>query len=277
MKANRKYWSVYPQLRQHVGSPLCPAPDDVNLMEALLRDVSQTTNGGPLCALLLGVTPELTRMSWPQQTRLLALDRNREMVQMVWPRRYLSLPAVAVCSDWRALPIRDANVHVVVGDGCYSQLESAECYQEVSAEVCRVLRPGGHFVMRFFVRPDPAESTAEVFADLASGRIGNFHILKLRLAMALNDRVDVGVQLGDIWEAWNAEGLNAELLSRQLNWPRAAISTIDAYRDLETRYTFPTLQELRARLSNHFVELACHIQGYELGERCPTLLMERST
>jgi hypothetical protein len=273
MKAYQKYWSAYPQLRQHVGSPLCPAPVDVGLIEEVVRHVSQTTNGGPLHALLLGVTPELARMSWPQETRLIALDRSLEMVQMVWPRAYLSLPAIAVRSEWRALPIPDAKIQVVIGDGCYSQLESAEGYHEVSAEVCRVLRSEGHFAMRFFVRPDPAESSAHVFADLASGLIGNFHILKLRLAMALDDQVDVGVRLGDIWEAWNAERLDAETLSQRLNWPRAAISTIDAYRGLETRYTFPTLKELRARLSDHFVELACHIPAYELGERCPTLLM----
>ena len=275
MTAYPQYWSVYPQLRQHVGSPLCPAPDDVRLMEALVKQVSRTTNGGSLHAVLLGVTPDLARMSWPTETRLLALDHSWEMVQMVFPRDELSMQAIAVHGDWRALPVTDAKVDVVVGDGCYSQLENAASYQEVSAEVSRVLRQGGTFVMRFFVRPDPAESPAKVFADLAQGRIGNFHILKLRLAMALNARVDTGVRLGDIWEVWNAERLDAEILSQRFNWPRASISTIDAYRDSDTRYTFPTLPELRSRLAEHFAELACHVPHYELGERCPTLLMTR--
>jgi SAM-dependent methyltransferase len=273
MEAARDHWNDHARQWQHVGPPLRPAPADVRLTEALAAEVPRAGKREPLQAILLGVTPELACMRWPRGTRLLAVDRNMGMIEGVWPRDRLTLPASVVGGDWRELPMSDATAHLVVGDGCYNAMDSPEGYQALSAEVRRVLRPAGRFIMRFFVRPEQAESTEAVFTDLRNGRIGNFHVFKWRLAMSLHGSLDVGVRVGDVWEAWNAEGLEVEILSQRLNWPRAVIATIDAYRGVDTRYTFPTLEEVRASLADYFVELACHVPDYEIGERCPTLLM----
>ena len=60
-------------------------------------------------------------------------------------------------------------------------------------------------------------------------------------------------------------------LAQRLNWHLPEIRTIDDYRDIPARCTFPTLRETRAALANEFEEIACHFPRYELGERCPTL------
>ena len=51
------------------------------------------------------------------------------------------------------------------------------------------------------------------------------------------------------------------------------IATIDAYRGAPACYSFPTLAELRAVLAGAFSEQACRMLDYELGERCPILLL----
>jgi hypothetical protein len=64
----------------------------------------------------------------------------------------------------------------------------------------RVLRPGGLFSHRFFLRPERGEKTDSVFDELRAGRIGNFHIFKWRLAMSMHGAIEDGVRLGDIWD-----------------------------------------------------------------------------
>mgnify|MGYP001345582327 CR=1 FL=1 len=83
-----------------------------------------------------------------------------------------------------------------------------------------------------------------------------------------------GVRLGDIWNSWHAAMPDPEVLAQRLNWPLETITTIDAYRDIDTRFTFFTLAEARRACAPYFRELRCHVPEYELGERCQTLLFE---
>lgn len=243
-------------------------------MERLAGEVA-ATGGQGLRALLLGVTPELVVMRWPAGTRLLSVDRCMDMIRGVFPAEALSPTRRVVRGDWLRLPVADGGVDLVVGDGCHTLLESPGGYRAFGREVCRVLRPGGRFVSRLFVRPEESEPVEQVLGDLAGGRIGNFHVFKWRLAMALHDGLDRGVRVGDIWECWHGAGIEPRALAARLGWPEEEIRTIEAYRDAGARYTYPTLGEARQALAPHFEELACHFGDYELGERCPTLSLER--
>ncbi len=64
------------------------------------------------------------------------------------------------------------------------------------------------------------------------------------------------------------------LLSERINWPMETITTIDAYRDMDTRFTFPTLEEARRAFATSFTELDRYVPEYECGERFQTLLFE---
>ncbi len=123
-----------------------------------------------------------------------------------------------------------ASVDVVLGDGCYTLLVGSRSYGVLSREVSRVFRPDGRFIMRFFVRPERPESLADILNDLRHGRIGNFHVFKWRLAMALHRSFASGVAVADVWKAWKATGINTDTLVRDLGWSRSAIDTMDVYR-----------------------------------------------
>jgi hypothetical protein len=53
------------------------------------------------------------------------------------------------------------------------------------------------------------------------------------------------------------------------------VDTIDVYRESTAVYSFPTAGELRAAMAGSLVDVACHIPGYELGERCPSIIWRR--
>jgi len=261
------HWDQHARQWEHIGPPLRPGPMDVAHVERLLGeiDISQ--------AVLLGVTPELARLRWPKGARLAAVDRNPGMVANIWPHDMVSVPAVTVLGEWQRLPFGNNSVDVVLGDGCYTLLVGSRGYDALSREVNRVLRPDGHFIMRFFVRPERPESPANVLDDLRHSRIGNFHIFKWRLAMALHESFVSGVAVADVWKMWKTAGVDADALVRDLGWSRSAIDTIDVYRASDARYSFATVKELRAALAPYFREVSCHFPNYELGDRCPIFLL----
>ena len=271
MAAKQDHWNLHARQWSWIGSPLRPAEEDMRAIARALASWQGADGGRAPQVLLLGVTPEIRGMRWPRGTGLVALDHSRAMIGGVW--RDNDQTGAAVCANWTAMPLAPASRDLIVGDGCFSALYFPVQYQRMVAEMRRVIRDGGLLLMRYFNRPERRESLPVVFGALRAGRIGNFHAFKWRLAMALHGTLDEGVRLADIWDAWHAEVADPEGLAQSLGWAPEAVRTIDAYRGVETRYTFPTLAESRAAVASAFAEVECLFPGYELGERCPTLVL----
>lgn len=273
-------WNRHAGQWQLIGSPLRPSAPDI---ERYQQGVTAWQAGLPAGGagrspdvLLLGVTPEIANLHWPASANLLAADHSFAMLSTVWQGRSLRhVSAHGVCADWKRLPLADQSRDLVIGDGCFSMQVSQPSYRDFAASLARVLRPGGVFLIRLFLRPDQAELVAQVFADLEGGRIGVFHAFKWRLAQALQENIEQGVKLADIWAQWHANVPDPARLAAKLNWRPEIIATIDAYRGLDTRYSFPSLGEVRAIMAGAFRETGCHFPAYELGERCPIMIFQR--
>ncbi len=196
-----------------------------------------------------------------------------EMIRAVWPGR-LRPRDRAVCADWRRLPLDAGSVDFVFSDGCLSTLPYPAGYAEVAGELRRVLGDGGRCVLRCFVQREEGEPLADVLADLADGRVGGFHAFKWRLVMALQPDAESGVALADVWETLHAAVPDAEALCRRCGWSIEAVRTIDAYRGVDARYSFPALGALRGVLEDAgFSIYALAHPTYELGDRCPSFVL----
>ncbi len=264
------HWRRFADRWRLQESPGRPSDEDIGFYEEALQRWHEPSRPASPLAVLLGVTPEIASMRWPTGTQVLAVDRSRVMIDAIWPGAALGF--LAVCGDWAALPLPDGSRDIVIGDGCFSTMER-DSYGPVVRSVRRVLRGNGRFVMRFFTRPDAPEPVTRVFADLFQHRIGSFFALKWRLAMALHGTFDEGVRLAEVWDAWHAAVPRPEELAENLGWSLAKVLTMGDYRGSKLRYTFPTLAEARAELAEDFAEISCHSAAYELGERCPTLVL----
>lgn len=264
------HWEHHARNWRHVGLPLRPAEADVRIMESLLAERLDEAAR----VLLLGVTPELARMHWPRRTHLLAVDRSAGMIRHVWQGSLPDIDAQVIQGDWNALPLSSACRDVVIGDGFYTPLSYPDAYRRLGRELARVLRPAGYYLIRAFVRPEQAESLDCIESDLLAQRIGTIHALKWRLAMRLHDNLEAGVPLDAVWRAWDALRRRPVFAACLRRWSPEEVATLEAYRGANGRYTFPTLAELRAALAPDFDEIDCRIPDYELGERCPILLMK---
>ncbi len=139
-------------------------------------------------------------------------------------------------------------------------------YASVARELRRVLADDGELVLRLFTGPEIPEPLLEVARDLAALRIGNVHILKWRLAMAIPP-VERNVRVSEILAAFDRFVRDRAVLAERTGWSPSTIATIDAYRESTMEYSFPTLAEARAAFALHFREVACLFPNYELGAR----------
>jgi SAM-dependent methyltransferase len=270
------HWSDMTSRWVHVGRPLKPTPDDIEVFERFAACTTRKA-GRELEALLLGVTPEIVSCNWPQGTHLTAVDSSRSMINAFWPAPGARAACRAICADWRKMPLRSRTIDLVLGDGCNAALPFTDGVSEMIREVARVLRPEGLFLLRSFVRPEPAETVEDVTRDLAAGRIGSVHVLKWRLFAALCEDIEIGVRLGDVWDVWNGIRDIAAPYSPTPGWSAAEIGTIEIYRgDIETRFYFPSLAQLRALMSQHFANQRCIYGEYELADRCPIMILTKA-
>jgi SAM-dependent methyltransferase len=263
-------WEIMARRWAMIGWPMRPTPADVAYYEAW---AAKAATAMPLRAVLLGVTPEIALMQWPKDTRLTAVDRSETMIGAVWPSDRIAVDERALLSGWDALPFVSASQDIVIGDGCYTVAAPLDVQERITREVHRVLRPTGTFVMRLFVSERQPGTVAALFEDLWNGRFAHFQEFKLLLLTRLPRDRDEIVRIADVWNAWNAAGIDRDALSERLGWSRAMIDTIDAYRDSAELYCFASPERMIERFASHFELIEVKEHDYALAENCPTLVM----
>lgn len=258
-----QHWDKQAKSWELIGPPLKPSDLDIQNYSAW---IAKESHNKKLSVLVLGVTPEIIQIKWPDHTKLMAADCNLSMIQKILPA-----PTKAIAADWLKLPLPSASIDIVIGDGCYSSLSYTD-YEVLTNEVHRVLKTTGVFLMRFFLQLDAIEPINAIQKDLYNPSNFSFHAFKLRLAMSLQDSLQQGVCLKNIWDCWYSDFKNEVCaLKEKLNWRKEAIETIDNYKNSTICYTFPMLSEVRSVVSERFYEAHYFNPSYSLGERCPTL------
>lgn len=273
--AGSAHWNAHAARWQLIGAPLRPATEDIEYLRASVARLSSASVVAPTTrsALLLGVTPELAELAWQPPHRLVAVDKSEGMVNAVWPGDTATRRAIV--GDWLALDLPEAPFDLVLGDGIFSLFDFPTGYARLATALAQVVKPGGLLSVRLFCRPDPSESPAKVFQALFGGTIGNFHVFKWRLAMALQGDATRGVRLADIWSAFCEHGGSVANVAARSGWPVPVVGTIEGYRDVEERYSFSTAREVVDGLASAFELVESWQPTYELGERCPHLSFRR--
>jgi hypothetical protein len=275
-ESGASHWNAHAARWRLIGAPLRPSATDIEYLRdsvGRLLGTGARTDAPPRRALLLGVTPEIAEMVWEPPLQLVAVDKSEGMVRGVWPGDTSTRRALV--GDWFALKLAEAPFDIVMGDGVFSIFDYPSGYTRFAAALAELVNPRGLLSVRLFCRPEPAESLDAVFHALFAGDIGNFHVFKWRLAMALQGDATRGVRLADIWRAFSDGAKSARHVAEQTGWPEPVIATIEGYRDVEDRYSFSTEREVVDALSPAFELVEAWRPSYELGERCPQLSLRR--
>lgn len=267
----REPWAAHARQWNRLGPPLRPCSEDLERLSAAWRRSLPGTAlpAGRLEVLSLGVTPEIAEFPWAEDFFLTAVDASERMIRAVWPgdgpRRR------AIQADWLALPFAGGDFGLVLSDCGLAPLSAPGQLGLLAAELRRVLRPDGRVVMRHLVRPSPPEPVEAVVLAADSGAIGGFHELKLRLLMALPAGA-CGVRLGDAWECFQRCFPDRQVLAERLKCSPDTIATVDAYRERDACYVFPTLAEL-AGIFSGFTLTPGPAGHYPFAAACPVFTL----
>src|ERR1700676_5795204 len=141
------YWRSLAGAYPILDSPLRPSPEDLKIIASAAETWRASNAGTPVRALLLGVTPSIATMNWPDGSRMFALDSSAAMVGSVWPG---DVPGVrsAACGDWRAIPAPTSSFNLVVGDGSLNCLPFPNVLEAVLEELSRTMTQCGILVLR---------------------------------------------------------------------------------------------------------------------------------
>lgn len=268
---SRTYWSGLAGAYSLLDSPLRPSSEDLRTMEEAVAGWCASHPRAAVKALLLGVTPAIANMEWPDGSWLFGVDSSAAMVESVWPGD-VPCRRSAVCGDWKAVPVPGSSVNVVIGDGSFSCVRYPHDLRAVIAEVRRAISADGILILRCYIQPAQQESPDDVIADMLRGAIPSFHAFKLRLLIAMQKSVEEGVVLDTVYRYWNNRRIDVAGLTLSTGWPAALIRSLELYRGTNTVHVFPTLPQLRAVLAPFFDEISLSTPSYPLGERCPILI-----
>jgi SAM-dependent methyltransferase len=253
-----------------LGPPLVPGEEDCRIVERAIAEWVACHPGERMNALLMGVTPPMAALPWPDHSFLTAMDRSQFMIRSVWPGNVGSRRA-AVRADWQSLPVRNGSVDLVVADGSLSSVSYPDGYRAVCRAIVRALKPGGMVSLRVYIPPCAKENPADVVRELP--RHATFHEFKLRLLMALQTSPAEGSQLDRAHRYWTGYAIDRATLAASTGWRRQEIDTIDHYRGVDEAYTFPALDDLAPLLEEYFTITSISVPTYSLGACCPTLVL----
>ncbi len=219
--------------------------------------------------LLLGVTPELASHQWAQEFQLWAVDASEVMVNAVWPGD--TDQRKALCGSWLNTSFADASFDLIVSDCGLTPLATPGQVADLGLELRRLIRRDGRVVMRHFAQSANPLPMAQLVQQVESGKLRNFHELKLRLLLALAATLPA-VRLGDAWEKFEQHFPDRARLAEQLGCSLEIIATIDAYRERDGSYAFPTLAELAQQFSDFTLQTG-PVATYPLAECCPVFTL----
>lgn len=258
------HWRKYHAAWSKLEAPLRPNGEILGKLRELTGPAS-----GPV--LLLGVTPELAN----SYEHVVAVDRNKAMIDNVWPGN--SSTKQALHANWLDLDNPKDHFIAAIGDGSLNMVDTLREVRLLLSRVVDLLAPGGRLACRLYERPE-RPFTEEYLLDITSRPAKlNFHAFKWQLAMHLAENGGAAIPVVLMRERFNELFPDRDRLARNTGWPRDLIDMIDIYRGSPTIYTFPSRPEFLAALPPHVSDVRFEPSGsYDLAECCPMLTFTKN-
>jgi SAM-dependent methyltransferase len=271
MSRQPKKWDRTASAWSQFEPPYLPVAEESAVIERVAAELAG--EGGRLNAVILGVTPQTAALAWPAGVCLTAFDNSAAMIAELWPAPGTPAGAQAILADWSELPLGVGSVDLIAGDHSLGVLAWPQGPAKLLAELRRVLKPGGRFVLRSFLRPEQREDLDAIVGDLEAGRIRSAGIAKMRFIAWRHDRGTEGISVQELKDLFKRYVPDPDEAVRRYGWQRGP-SDIPTTEGNERRFVFPTLAELRDAIAPFFREIECVTGSHELAERFPTMVLE---
>lgn len=254
------------------ASPLVPCREDIGIYEKIAASHAIDVNRDGLDVLMLGVTPGIATMNWPECSRVLAVEISPDVIRALWPGNIRGAREVC-CASWFDIPLELDSLDMIVGDGSLNACRYPDEVRTLGRSLSAALRTGGLLVARVYVRPNVLESIESVFDALLRPSGLKVDAFKMRLWLAMQRSALDGVAVRDAARILQAFGVDGRVMRQRLGWREPAIEPFERWRTSDAVYSFPSLDELRIALREHFEVISVTFPTYELGHCCPVVVM----
>jgi hypothetical protein len=258
------HWQKYHAAWSKLEAPLRPNADTLSKIREL--------TGKPLGpVLLLGVTPELAASF----DNVLAVDKNKAMIDHVWPGN--SATKKALHADWLDLEEPKNHFAAVVGDGSLNAVNTLREVRLLVSRVAGLMTSGGRFACRLYERPEQPFTEEQIRQVGSRHATLNFHAFKWQVAMHLADKVGASIPVVLIRERFNELFPDRDKFASETGWQREIIDMIDIYKGSPTTYVFPSRREFLDALPMGISNVRFEPCGsYDLAECCPMLAFQKN-
>jgi SAM-dependent methyltransferase len=189
----KDFWNYSIEVYKRMGSPWRPSQPEIAIMgNRVARWMGERAGKEKIQALVLGITPEIVNMAWPDQTRLIAVDSSEAMIREFQPAEHVDERRF-IQGDWMNPPFRSHQFDVIIGDGVFSIPDYPDGYRNLARIISEILKPGGLFLTRVHTQSEPKEHLEEIAAAYCSGKIVDYHQLRFRLITAMQSNTCQGV------------------------------------------------------------------------------------
>lgn len=263
-------WDKHANRWEHIGFPTRPSAEDARIFADLASAYNTCCDQTKI--IVLGVTPEVVGANWPHGSVIEAVDMNPWMIENVY-MPHPTLKTSVTLAHWQSMPMEDKSIDLIVGDGIFTPLETKDDYDALFCEMKRVLKPGGVMIVRAFLRPVISETIDSIVKKALDGSIKYFGSLKWRIAMSMID-AQFSVKASEIHRVFEENFPDRKKLESLSGWEAKTIETIDSYKETDSIFTFPTLNQLTNLSQNYTRIVDMRYGNYELSIRCPIVVFQ---
>lgn len=267
--SNVEVWTLIKDVWSITKSPARPAPEDMSFcLEAMHKFMNK---GSAPRVLSLGVTPEFYQLHWPAGTDYLAVDCNPDMIWAIWPGPIEQ----TLCANWLSMDLPPSSRDIAYTDAGLLWLAYPQEHGTLVQKLKYILADGSILILRLVTPPENRQPLHKIINEARCGQISNLNVFMLRLLINMQKNSREGVD-------WN----------RLCQVVSAIAPDIDELCSKLYSISGPHFQAVPMAIKQHYVSVAevidifCHQVGgfevldinyptYEMGENCPTLILQR--
>ncbi|MEO6609790.1 MAG: hypothetical protein ABIN69_15115 [Aestuariivirga sp.] len=176
--------------------------------------------------------------------------------------------------DWLSMDLPPHSFAAAIGDGSLNSVSYPAGQLRIYEQLGKFVAPGGTLVFRVYLTPDEGEKIADLVRLCTTQVECSFQVFKWRLMMAMVAQAgNPDLLISKVWMQFQQLFPDRDRMSRVTGWTLHDIDSIDVYRGSSEIYNFPTRAQLLDAIPVRWSRELKPIDGYELAERCPLLVM----
>jgi hypothetical protein len=270
----KEQWEYLVELVKAMKAPLRPHYSEIEIVDKAARSLQASQNISKMQVLLLGVTPEIVNIRWPEGTFLTAVDRSEAMIRAFWVGDKPSHRRL-VRADWFDMPFPAESFDLILADGAFNTQPFPDGYRKLAKCLTRLLKNSGQMSVRIFSQQDPKETPEDVLKYFLENDRLEMDMFTYRLATSLQVSPEQGIYVSkDVIEDYLIErGIPLADLYKKTNMTPPDVTPLPKELRDQNKVSYPTEGQFISAISEFFKVLDKSFGTHELAFRTPVFLL----